>query len=152
MFCFRIFTLPAPSGFFQRTSPFVLSRHHSARLSPSATFRKMRSRQMIGGDPLQPSIATFQTTFSSVVHLTGRFFSLLTPLRAGPRHCGQFWAWATANVSRTKPSTPRLRFRIISDPPIRPQKAQKVFLCFFALAYIGERSLLLLRFQRRQQW
>src|SRR5829696_8733315 len=92
MFCLRIFTLPAPSGFFQRISPFVLSTHQSDKLSPSATFRKMRSRQMIGVEPLRPGIATFQITFSSVVHVTGRFFSLLTPLRLGPRHCGQFSA------------------------------------------------------------
>src|SRR6185295_4191643 len=81
-----------PNGLFQSTSPFDLSTHQSARLSPSATFKKMRLRQIIGVEPLKPGIATFQTTFSSVVHFTGRFFSLLIPLRAGPRHCGQFSA------------------------------------------------------------
>src|SRR5215510_15772616 len=92
IFCLRIFTLPLPSNFFQSTSPLVLSRHQRNRLSPSATFRKIRSRQIIGVEPLQPGIATFQAMFSSVVHLTGRFFSALTPLSAGPRHCGQLSA------------------------------------------------------------
>src|SRR5215813_10178777 len=47
---------------------------------------------MIGVEPLQADISSFHVTFSSVVHLTGRFFSLLTPLSAGPRHCGQLSA------------------------------------------------------------
>src|SRR6185369_4068861 len=100
MFCFCRFTLSLASGFFQRTSPLVLSRHQSERLLPSATFKKIRSRQMIGVEPLQPGIAVFQATFSSVVHLTGRFFSLLTPFSDGPRHCGQFCAWATTAVTK----------------------------------------------------
>src|SRR5688572_16876584 len=112
MLCLRIFTLPAPSGFFQSISPFERSTAQRARLSPSAMFRKMRSRQTIGVEPLRPGIATFQTTFSSVVHLTGRFFSVLTPLSAGPRHCGQFSALVITNESRTKLTTPREYFRI----------------------------------------
>ena len=92
MLCLRVLTLPPPNGFFQSISPFVLSTHQRNRSSPSATFRKMRSRQIIGVDPLKSGMATFQATFSSAVHLTGRFFSLLTPLRLGPRHCGQFSA------------------------------------------------------------
>src|SRR5262245_31703489 len=50
---------------------------------------------MIGVDPLQPGISSFQVMFSSVVHFIGRFFSSLTPLSAGPRHCGQFSAETT---------------------------------------------------------
>src|SRR5829696_25942 len=119
MLCLFSFTLPLPNGFFQRTSPFSLSTHQRDKLSPSATFRKIRSRQMIGVDPLTPGITTFQTTFSSVVHLTGRFFSLLRPLRLGPRHCGQFSACTTANESRTRARTPKVRFRIFSDPPVK---------------------------------
>src|SRR5918999_412633 len=94
MLCLRIFWSPPPSGCFHSTSPFVLSTAQRKRLPPSATLRKMWLRQMMGVEPLTPGIATFQTTFSSVVHLTGRFFSLLTPLSAGPRHCGQFSAEA----------------------------------------------------------
>src|SRR5919106_5388143 len=112
MFCLRILTLPPPSGFFQSTSPFVLSTHQRNRLSPSATFRKTRSRQMIGVEPLKPGIVTFQTTFSSVVHLSGRFFSLLTPFRFGPRHCGQFSACTTENESITRAKIPTVRLRI----------------------------------------
>src|SRR5688572_31837267 len=94
MLCLRIFTSPPPSGFFHSTSPFVLPTAQRKRLPLSATFRKIWFRQTIGVEPLNPGIASFQTTFSSVVHLTGRFFSLLTPLSAGPRHCGQFSAEA----------------------------------------------------------
>src|SRR5215216_3311394 len=112
MFCLRIFTLPLPSGFFQRTSPFVLFTHQRARLSPSATFRKMRSRQMMGVEPLQPGMGTFHETFSSLVHLTGRFFSLLTPLRLGPRHCGQLSARVITNETSKTVTTARLRFII----------------------------------------
>src|SRR6185369_9345209 len=98
MFCLRILTLPPPSSCFQSTAPFVLSTHQRNRLSPSATLRKMRSRQMIGVEPLQLGSAVFQTTLSSVVHLSGRFFSLLVPLRFGPRHCGQLSARAAETV------------------------------------------------------
>src|SRR6185436_14457101 len=103
---------PPPSGFFHSTEPFALSTAQRERLPFSATFRKIWLRQMIGVDPLQPGIATFQTTFSSVLHLTGRFFSLLTPLSAGPRHCGQFYARATTNEIRNTATTPTNRFNI----------------------------------------
>src|SRR5215207_9220755 len=112
MLCLFSFTLPLPNGFCQRTSPFILSTHQRDKLSPSATFRKIRSRQTMGVEPLTPGMATFQRTFSSVVHLTGRFFSLLRPLRLGPRHCGQFSACTTAKESSTRARTPRVRFRI----------------------------------------
>src|SRR5688500_4772807 len=92
--CLRILTLPEPSNCFQSIDPFVRSTHQRYRSSPSATLRKTRSFQMIGVEPLQPGIANFHATFSSVDHLTGRFFSALTPLRLGPRHCGQFSALA----------------------------------------------------------
>src|SRR5262249_52192977 len=71
--------------------------------SPSDALRKMVSPQMIGVEPLQAGICSFHVTFSSTVHLTGRFFSLLTPLSAGPRHCGQLSAetmFSAATVDR----------------------------------------------------
>ena len=52
MFCLRIFTLPLPSNFFQSVVPFVRSTHQRYSSSFSATLRKIRSRQMIGVDPL----------------------------------------------------------------------------------------------------
>src|SRR5690242_1168552 len=97
MFCFRILTLPPPSGCFHSNVPLVLSTHQRKRLSPSATLRKTRSRQMMGVEPLQLGNASFQATFSSVDHVTGRFFSSLVPLRFGPRHCGQSSAFAIEN-------------------------------------------------------
>src|SRR5918993_984347 len=101
MFCLRIFTLPLPSNFFQTIVPFVRSTHQRYSSSFSATLRKIRSRQMIGVDPLHSGIASFHAMFSSVVHLTGRFFSVLMPLSDGPRHCGQFSARATVIEERT---------------------------------------------------
>src|SRR6185369_12291313 len=96
-------------------------------------------RQMMGVEPLQPGIAIFQTTFSSVVHLTGRFFSLLTPLSAGPRHCGQFCAWATrvANMRATA-----ARVSLCIHPPIGPQITQIISVDYSArrAGSSGERS------------
>src|SRR6266508_367695 len=72
-------------------------------ISPSDALRKMLSPQMIGVEPLQAGISNFHVTFSSTVHLTGRFFSLLMPLSAGPRHCGQLSAetmFSAATVDR----------------------------------------------------
>src|SRR6185295_1972745 len=89
MFCLRILVLPALRCFFQSGSPLVRSTHQRNRSLPSATFRKMRSPQMMGVAPVQLGKASFHVTFSSALHLNGRFFSLLTPLSEGPRHCGQ---------------------------------------------------------------
>src|SRR5204863_7016521 len=96
-FCFRCIRLPPPSGFCQRRVPLTRSTHHRGRLgdwprsgSASPTLRKMRSPQMIGVDPDSAGMGSFQDTFSAWVHFTGRFFSVLMPFCAGPRHCGQF--------------------------------------------------------------
>src|SRR5687767_5392617 len=113
MFCLRILTSPPPSGFFQSTSPFVLSTAQRKRLPLSATFKKIWLRQTIGVEPLHPSIATFQATFSSVVHFTGRFFSLLTPLSAGPRHCGQFSAEALFSKKPIARKIPTRRLKMV---------------------------------------
>src|SRR5690242_3019987 len=84
MFCFRILTLPPPSGCFHSNVPLVLSTHQRKRLSPSATLRKTRSSQMMGVEALQLGHASFPGAFSSVEHVTGRFFSSPGPLRFGP--------------------------------------------------------------------
>src|SRR5215510_14151562 len=83
MFCLRIFVLPALRCFFQSASPLVRSTHQRTSLSPSATFRKTRSPQMIGVAPVQLGIASFQVMFSFALQRVGRFFSLLMPLRNG---------------------------------------------------------------------
>src|SRR6185369_7787276 len=72
---------------------------------------------MIGVEPLQAGIASFQTTFSSVVHFTGRFFSLLTPLSDGPRHCGQFCAAAFCSKKPSARKIPTRRMKIFSFMP-----------------------------------
>ena len=100
-FCFRCIRLPPPSGFCHRIVPLARSTHQRWRLgfspasgSGSATLRKMRLPQMIGVDPDSAGIASFHWMFSVPVadHLIGRFFSVLMPLCAGPRQCGQFSA------------------------------------------------------------
>src|SRR5687767_15818235 len=68
---------------------------------------------MIGVEPLTPGSATFQTTFSSVVHLTGRFFSVLTPLSAGPRHCGQFSAEVFVSHNPIERKIPTRRMKVV---------------------------------------
>ncbi len=60
----------------------------------------MWSPQMIGVAPVRLGIGSFQATFSSGDHFTGSPFSLLTPLRRGPRHCGQFSAERPIPVDR----------------------------------------------------
>src|SRR5436190_18388228 len=120
IFCLRILTSPSLRCFFHNTVPLFRSNAHKERLLVSETFRKMVSPQMIGVEPLQATIGSFQVTLSSVDHLTGRFFSLLTPLRFGPRHCGQLSAETTTNeviqdrAVRDKASD---NFRRMSFPP-----------------------------------
>src|SRR5918997_6863769 len=92
MLCLRIIMLPPPSGRFQTTEPFERSTAHRLSPSPSATFRKTRSPHTMGVEPLRSGIASFHVTFSVADHLTGKFFSSLTPFSDGPRHCGQLAA------------------------------------------------------------
>src|SRR5262249_46239244 len=121
IFCLRIFTLPLPSNFFQSIRALVRSTHQRKRSLPSATFRNIRTPQMMGVDPLHSGISSLQAMFSSVVHLRGRFFSLLTPLSEGPRHCGQFSALTTALASRT--TADKLRTCVLMAPPSHRHRA-----------------------------
>ena len=64
----------------------------------------MRSPQMIGVDPDSAGIGSFQRMFSvpAADHLVGRFFSVLIPLCAGPRQCGQFSALNETTLHATR--------------------------------------------------
>ena len=77
---------------------------------------------MIGVEPLQPGSASFQATFSSVVHRAGRFFSPLTPFEFGPRHCGQFSAWTTVASKTTRANMRAVRICISSPPSLNRQE------------------------------
>ena len=79
----------APSGRFHRAAAVLRSRHHSETVSPSATFRKMRSPLTIGVEPLPVGSASFQARPSLADHFTGSPVSGLVPRSSGPRHCGQ---------------------------------------------------------------
>ena len=50
-------------------------------------------------------MASFQAMFSVLLHLTGRFFSPLTPFSEGPRHCGQFSARSAGEAIASTPAT-----------------------------------------------
>src|SRR5687767_10782630 len=81
-------------------SPLLRSTAQRNRLPFSATFRKMRSPQIIGVDPDHVGIGSFHAMFSVADHFTGRFVSVLMPFNEGPRHCGQFSARVTPMMPR----------------------------------------------------
>src|ERR1044072_8503681 len=72
----------------------------------------MRSPHTIGVDPDQARSGSFHAMLSVVVHLTGRFVSVLMPFSDGPRHCGQFSAYASRLLTRTQAATARDRMSI----------------------------------------
>ena len=93
----------------------------------SATFRKIRSSQMIGVEPDNAGMASFQATFSVWDHFTGRFFSVLIPFRAGPRHCGQFSAASGFGEMTLHASTAaNVRLRIFLLPHHGPRLITKI--------------------------
>src|SRR5437870_1287721 len=57
---------------------------------------KTRLPQTTGEEFPGPGSATRQRTFSFVLHFSGRFFSLETPVPSGPRQPGQLAAEAEA--------------------------------------------------------
>ena len=85
-------TLRLSTGRFQRSSPVARSRHHRSNASSLATFRKSRSCQMIGVEPLSAGRGTFQVMFSSALQDSGAPDASPTPFRFGPRQWGQFSA------------------------------------------------------------
>src|SRR3954468_22137956 len=91
MFCLRSWWLPPPSGRCHRIVPVARSTHHRCSVtgcgerSSSVTLRKIRFPQITGDDPENDGIASFHATLSAALHLIGRFFSVLMPLRDGPR-------------------------------------------------------------------
>src|SRR5262245_16907318 len=85
--------LPAETVFFHNCLPSVEAQINT-RLSASADVRKMRSPQMIGVAPACPGSGNRQATLSVLLHVVGSLVSLLTPLLRGPRHWGQFSAFA----------------------------------------------------------
>src|SRR5687768_14289649 len=120
MLCLRIVVLPPPRGRVQTVAPVPRSSAHNEIASPSATFRKIRWPETIGVDPLRSGSGRFQATFSVAVHRKGRPFSTLTPLREGPRQCGQSSA---ATPADTVPrASPRIRadFLMVDALPSSP--------------------------------
>src|SRR5688500_7325479 len=95
MFCLFPMRLPADRGRFHETACVFRSTAQSSMPPVAravATFRKMRSSQMMGVDPLKAGRGSFHATFSVALQVVGRPVSLLTPLSEGPRHCGQLSA------------------------------------------------------------
>jgi hypothetical protein len=54
----------------------------------------------MGVEPDHSGSGSFHVMFSVVVHLIGRFVSVLIPLADGPRHCGQFSASTVEHHTR----------------------------------------------------
>src|SRR5688500_7310354 len=104
MFCLRPDLLPPAMGFFHRTCCVLRSTAQSSSSpvkSAVATFRNTWSPQMMGVEPVREGIGSFQAICSVGDHARGRPRSALTPLSAGPRHCGQL-----SNLDGGVPCTP----------------------------------------------
>jgi hypothetical protein len=67
---------------------------------------KIESPQTAGVAPLMPGSGVFHWMPLVSFHVSGRFFSGEEPLKAGPRHCGQFSARAKSAV-QAKAATAR---------------------------------------------
>src|SRR5260221_616737 len=86
--------------FCQRTFPVFRSRQNRSRFfSASGLETKMESPHTAGVAPLGPGRGAAHLTVS-LVQVVGNPISVEVPLKAGPRHCGQFSAWAS-EVART---------------------------------------------------
>src|SRR4051812_12873750 len=83
---------PSTTVFCQRTFPVARSMHSSSRFfSASGDETKIESPQIAGVAPLKPGSGVVHFTFSRD-QVCGSPFSGDEPLKAGPRHCGQFSA------------------------------------------------------------
>src|SRR5205814_828833 len=77
----------------------------------SAELTNTRSSQMIGVAAEVPGSGAAHFTFLFLENSAGRFFSVLEPLKKGPRHCGQFSPQAeTARAI----GAPRVRNSVLS--------------------------------------
>src|SRR5688572_12812740 len=104
MFCLRWKLLPPAMGRFQTTSFLLrsIAQSSSAPVSRAvATFRKMRSPQMMGVEPLNAGSGSFHATFSVALQVEGSPVSALTPFPVGPRQFGQLSAKSVALASIT---------------------------------------------------
>src|SRR5262245_17333410 len=103
MFCLLPIRLPPDSRCFHKRFCFARSTAQSSICpieSPVATFRKMKSSQITGVDPLNAGSGNFHATFSVALQWVGRPVSVLTPSSVGPRQFGQLAArrWALVRL------------------------------------------------------
>src|SRR5215213_5003311 len=68
----------------------------------------MCSPQMMAVDPDHSGRSSFQVMFSVFDQRAGRLVSRLTPFAAGPRHAGQFSAWAGEAIDAIRNMTIRI--------------------------------------------
>ena len=124
MFCFRRRLLPVLRNRFQIGCPVLRLRHHnSIESSSTATFRKRKSSQITGVEPVHSGIGNFHDTFFSVSHSTGTE-SADTPSRVGPRQLGQF----CASDAVAEPVTSTNAIATASSYRISPSKREREFL------------------------
>src|SRR6478672_8583953 len=110
-----LFRSPVATCFCQRTLPVLRSTQISDKFfSASGLVTKTVSFQIAGVAWLAPGIGTVHFTFSVVLHVSGRFFSVVEPLSAGPRHCGQFSADTRGCGNRAQQSSARKSLRFIA--------------------------------------
>src|SRR5437016_13938394 len=88
---------------------------------------KTRLPQIIGEELPASGNGTRQWTFSSALHLSGRFFSLDTPVPSGPRQAGQLLAAAEKTIKMLSAMREKLVFIIcLSSLPIIEDAARRV--------------------------
>src|SRR5262245_59949432 len=111
-FCQMVFPSARDRRMRLRTVPLLLRRESTFPFSSFFGFgslfawvRKILSPQMIGVEYPGNSSGIFHFTFSLLLHLSGRFFSVECPCPVGPRHAGQFSPRAVAARASARPKS-----------------------------------------------
>src|SRR3954464_12343877 len=94
--------MPSPTFSDQRTLPLLRSRAMARSVLEALSIEDTKTwlPQMMGELAAGPGMGALPATFSVFDHLAGRFFSVVEPLKKGPRHCGQFSARAAEQLRR----------------------------------------------------
>src|SRR5947207_5528782 len=94
-----------PACLFQRILPLPRSRHRACSVPTfwSTELTKTRSLQMTGVAAEGPGRPATHFTFSVFEKVVGGPFSVVEPLKNGPRHGGQFSARTAGVVTAMRP-------------------------------------------------
>src|SRR2546425_3092061 len=107
--------MPTPVSRCQTALPLARSRQMAWSVPAcwSTELTKTRSFQMIGVAADGPGRSATHFTFSVFEKVAGKPFSVVEPLKNGPRHCDQFSARRKAGANRVPPPRVKLRTHII---------------------------------------